>query len=124
MAPQGRAKKKHIKERESKMKLYFYHLDENKLKKTVAAGIRENKFDYTIPAQHKSVFGRLHDWRLDKRYCNIVQVDDSFYRWSPFIISEKDNLEDIPHLDEMLISVSYTCSSANNAINSFLGGAE
>ena len=59
-------------------------------------------------------------WRLDKGYCNIAQVDDSLYRWSPFIISEKDNLESIPHLEETFISVSDVCSSANNEINSFL----
>lgn len=106
------------------MKLYFYYLKENKLQKDVAAGIRENKYDYAIHVQNKSKLGSLREWRLRKSYCDIVQVDDSLYPLSPFVISAKDNLESVPNLEEMLVSVLNSCSSINENIKSFSGDGQ
>lgn len=106
------------------MKLYFYYLKDGKLQKDIIPGIRENKYNYTIPARNKSKLGGLYDWKLKKDYCDIVQVDNSTYIWSPFIVSAKENLESVPNLEEMLVSVLNSCSSINENIKSFSGDGE
>lgn len=99
------------------MKLYFYYLKNNNIVgKITVAGIRENSYDYAIPSGREFPFNSSYKWNLKKKCCNIAQVDYSFYQNSPFIISEKDNLESIPHLAEMLIAVSESCAIVNNQI--------
>lgn len=99
------------------MKLHFYYLkDNNVVGKMSISGIRENNYDYAIPSGRKFPFNSLHNWNLRKECCNIVQVDSSFYRHSPFIISDKDNLESIPGLAEMLVAVSESCVTVNKQI--------
>lgn len=106
------------------MKLYFYYLKDGKLQKDIISGIRENKYDYTIPSRNKSKLGGLYDYRLKKSHCDIVQVDNSTYSWSPFVISAKENLEGVSNLEEMLVSISSLCSSIRENIKSFSGDGE
>ena len=103
------------------MKLYFYYLKDNNLQKMTVAGVRENSRDYVISAGREFPFSSLRNWNLGKEYCNIVQVDSSFYRHSPFIISANANLESVPHLAEMLVAVSESCAAVNNQIREITG---
>lgn len=103
------------------MKLYFYYLKDNNLQKMAVAGIRENSRDYAIPSGREFPFNSLRNWNLGKECCNVIQVDSSFYRHSPYIISEKDNLESIPHLAEMLVAVSESCAAVNKQIKGVAG---
>jgi len=98
------------------MKLYFYYLSENEVKKDVETNVRENKHKYIIPANGKSRISGLSEWRLAKECCDIVQVDSSVWKWSPFIISARSDLDGVPELAQMLITVSESCAVTNNQI--------
>lgn len=98
------------------MKLYFYYLKENEVKKDVQANVRSNKRYYIIPAGGKSRISGTREWNLEKECCDIVQVDSSLWKWSPFIISDRSDLDSIPGLAEMLIAVSEKCIVTNNQI--------
>lgn len=98
------------------MKLYFYYLSENEVKKDVETNVRENKRQYVIPACGKSRLSGLCEWHISKECCDIVQVDSSIWKWSPFIVSARGDLDSVPGLAEMLIAVSEKCTLANNQI--------
>lgn len=98
------------------MKLYFYYLNNSNVEKMTVAGIRENNRHYVIPYGREFPFNSPRNWNLEKECCNIVQVNPFFYRHSPFIITDRDNLESIPGLAEMLTAVSESCADINNQI--------
>lgn len=58
----------------------------------------------------------LREWYLSKECCDIVQVDSSVWKWSPFIISARSDLDNVPGLAEMLITVSESCTAVNGQI--------
>ena len=99
------------------MKLYFYYLgSDNEVKKEVETGVRENKYQYVIHPRGKSRLSGLYEWKLSKECCEKIQVDDSLYKWSPYIISARGDLDNIPRLSEMLKAVSESCAIINNQI--------
>jgi len=98
------------------MKLYLYYLSENEVKKDVETRVRENKYQYVIPACGKSRISGLHERYLSKECCDIVQVDSSLWKWGPFIISARSDLDVVPELAKMLITVSESCAAVNNRI--------
>ncbi len=103
------------------MKLYFYCLDKDgNIKKESVSGIRKNKYDYTVPAGCKYPFNSLHGWHLKKQHCNIVQVDNSMYSHSPFIISEQSNLDQLPQFAEMLQTVFKNCIIINEKMGDWI----
>lgn len=99
------------------MKLYFYYLgSDNEVKKEVETCVRENKRQYIIPPRGKSRLSGLYEWKLSKECCEKIQVDDSLYKWSPYIVSAHGDLDSIPRLAEMLKTVSESCVAVNEQI--------
>lgn len=85
------------------MRLYFYHLDNDQnLRKDTITGVQENKHHFRILAGNKSILGGLTDWKLPKTCCDVVQIDASIYKPSPFIISKRDDLSDMPGLKDSM----------------------
>lgn len=103
------------------MKLYFYYLNKDgNIKKFSVSNIRKNKYDYTVPAGCEYPFNSLSAWHLKKQSCNIVQVDNTMYSHSPFIISEQNNLDQIPQCAEMLQAVFKNCIIFNEKVKEWI----
>ena len=99
------------------MKLYFYYLDDGKLKRSVQTNVRKNKFQYVIPADGKTAISSIfREQYFSIEFCDTVQVDYSIYRWSPFIVSACGDLDKVPRLAVMLLSVSESCAVVNSQI--------
>lgn len=99
------------------MKLYLYYLSsDNKVRKEIETGVRENKKQYVIPALGKSRLSCLYEWKLSKNCCDKIQVDYALCSMGPCIVSIRGDLDNIPQLSEMLLAVSKSCESVNNLI--------